>query len=587
MHAIVAIAARLSFRRTRESKLASQVTRNMASASAAMFDTIIIGAGMAGLACASKLLDDSTYGDSPGPHIKRKTLAVLEARDRIGGRIASIHVNGARLDTGANWIHGVGSKGGPLGVNPLVEILPHKKFRELGSNVSFRASRNAGGSVGSICTREDEGDEDWVHVDNAVKMQHERHDLVIPAKYSAIMHHALWALIGSLHERAATTKADEAKSISLLQAIVDDEGFRKAFDSIPLEYHETLQALPQFIENMEAGPLAATIENRKAGLGLLEFAIEDFDGEQVFLRDGYTAVVEEVGKKIVEQGHLKLGIEIEQIDWAGELVRVRTTDGTTYDAKRVICTLPLGVLQHHLSNVQSPALFQPALPRDKVEAVQSLGFGTLDKIFLVYNEAWWTTASWQDVLKRGMTEQAFPEDLDKNVDNAEGRKVEEPDILGGPTEELPGLAIDSDGKILAGPRFLSLINLHALTGFPVLSCFVSCANALRIEAMSDSEAGSIVHRSLAKWLGREPPVADAIHVTRWAKDAYSRGSYSHMITGLSETRHRQVCGRPVVGPKGVVVRFAGEHTSHNHFATVHGALLSGWREAAAILAEEG
>ena len=44
-------------------------------------------------------------------------------------------------------------------------------------------------------------------------------------------------------------------------------------------------------------------------------------------------------------------------------------------------------------------------------------------------------------------------------------------------------------------------------------------------------------------------------------------------------------GRPLGSEKGATLRFAGEHTSENHFATVHGALLSGWREADNILEE--
>lgn len=74
-----------------------------------------------------------------------------------------------------------------------------------------------------------------------------------------------------------------------------------------------------------------------------------------------------------------------------------------------------------------------------------------------------------------------------------------------------------------------------------------------------------------------------MHVTRWAQDEFSRGSYSHMITGLSETRHRENFQIPVVSDSGSRMRFVGEHTSRNHFATVHGALLSGWREADDIL----
>jgi len=95
-----------------------------------------------------------------------------------------------------------------------------------------------------------------------------------------------------------------------------------------------------------------------------------------------------------------------------------------------------------------------------------------------------------------------------------------------------------------------------------------------------------IHRSLTQWFGREPPLPEAVHVTRWAQDEYSRGSYTHMITGLSKNSHREAFQKPLVNTQGAELRFAGEHTSLNHFATVHGGLISGWREADAILKSE-
>ena len=61
-------------------------------------DVVVIGAGMAGLAAARDL------------QAKGLTVVLLEARDRVGGRICSqrITVNSAvcAIDLGAQWIHG-------------------------------------------------------------------------------------------------------------------------------------------------------------------------------------------------------------------------------------------------------------------------------------------------------------------------------------------------------------------------------------------------------------------------------------------------------------------------------------------------
>lgn len=83
-------------------------------------------------------------------------------------------------------------------------------------------------------------------------------------------------------------------------------------------------------------------------------------------------------------------------------------------------------------------------------------------------------------------------------------------------------------------------------------------------------------------------------VTRWKSDEWSRGSYSFVAAGSSGNDYdlmaSPVAPQPVAGmapgnpvpPNPPRVFFAGEHTIRNYPATVHGALLSGLREAGRI-----
>ena len=66
-------------------------------------DVAIVGAGAAGIAAARRCL---TRG---------LTVAVLEARDRVGGRAVTVSLKGHAVDLGAHWLHA-----GPI--NPLVRL---------------------------------------------------------------------------------------------------------------------------------------------------------------------------------------------------------------------------------------------------------------------------------------------------------------------------------------------------------------------------------------------------------------------------------------------------------------------------------
>lgn len=64
---------------------------------------IVIGAGISGLAAARKLAD------------KGFTVTILEAQDRVGGRLRSNHSLGVAFDEGASWIHGIDG-------NPITDL---------------------------------------------------------------------------------------------------------------------------------------------------------------------------------------------------------------------------------------------------------------------------------------------------------------------------------------------------------------------------------------------------------------------------------------------------------------------------------
>lgn len=68
------------------------------------------------------------------------------------------------------------------------------------------------------------------------------------------------------------------------------------------------------------------------------------------------------------------------------VTKVECGDGSSYSGDHVICTIPLGVLkEHHLS------MFEPLLPLSKFNNIDGLMFGTVDKIFLEFDEPFWSS----------------------------------------------------------------------------------------------------------------------------------------------------------------------------------------------------
>src|SRR3954452_6306974 len=78
------------------------------------FDTIVVGAGVAGLT-AARLLTGAG-----------RTVVVLEARDRIGGRVHTDRRHGLITDLGASWIHGV--NGSPVAAAAAAFGIPTMEF---------------------------------------------------------------------------------------------------------------------------------------------------------------------------------------------------------------------------------------------------------------------------------------------------------------------------------------------------------------------------------------------------------------------------------------------------------------------------
>jgi monoamine oxidase len=228
-------------------------------------------------------------------------------------------------------------------------------------------------------------------------------------------------------------------------------------------------------------------------------------------------------------------------------VRVETGDGRIFVAETCILTAPLGVLQ------SGDIAFHPQLPFWKTAAVNKIGFGLLNKVVLRFKEPFWAWSS------SGFS----------SSDDDEGHEREEE------IADYIGRVSPSRGEFYL---FLSLLRC---VGAPVLVALTAGSFAESMEILSDAEVVSKTMDALRGMFPRVIPTAPLSYlVTRWRADPLSRGSYSYAKVGTTP-RDFEMLARPV----GSTLLFAGEATSTQHPATVHGAYMSGIREAKRVIEE--
>lgn len=218
-----------------------------------------------------------------------------------------------------------------------------------------------------------------------------------------------------------------------------------------------------------------------------------------------------------------------------------TASGARFTASYAVSTLPLGVMQRH-----SAHLFDPPLPPRKTQSLAKVGMGLLDKVILVYDQAWWT------------------------------RDAQTAHTI------IPASA-SPDDTLLPGSKPSAMFFL-AHTSKPELCLFIGGSRGRVLETLSDDAASRWAHDLAASSLpaaGQRATPPIKTHVTRWAADPFSLGSYAYLpaSTGASPLDMIEL-SRSIWDDR---LGFAGEATEHDLFASAHGAYVSGEREARRIL----
>lgn len=267
----------------------------------------------------------------------------------------------------------------------------------------------------------------------------------------------------------------------------------------------------------------------------------EFTGNHLVIHDGFSSMVDAmvvglpiqyntacVGVKYSDNG---VEVSTREVNHQNNSWLTGTTN--TMKADAVLMTIPLGVLK------KEKVKFDPQLPEWKTSAIKRMGFGNLNKVVLCFSKVFWD-----------------------------------------PSIHLFGHV--SNSTISRGELFL----FWSVFKSPVLIALIAGEAATVIETVPDE---AIVGRAMtilrAIFGFQTVPQPNKYRVTRWRGDPWALGSYSYVAAGSSGNDYDDLA-RPVAPPQAVKgepkVFFAGEHTIRNYPATVHGALLSGLREAGRI-----
>ncbi|KAG7819210.1 hypothetical protein KL909_004798 [Ogataea angusta] len=430
---------------------------------------IIVGGGVAGLKAASDL------------HSQGIEFVLLEARDRLGGRILTDRTGLTAYDLGASWAH---------------DTLTNELFDEMVAD----------------------GDYDLYYDDMKPYMvgEHFSNDDFQRLKIEQVANEI--------------TKFVELREFSSLD--IEDHSLQDVVEEYISKQRQLLTSeqadyAPQFIRHLELWH----------GIGWEEmsskFSLVDNVGRNCLIRSGYDQLIQKMVDKLPKEC-LKIKQVVARVEKSTTIV-VHTADGNIYKGDYLICTIPQSLLQ--LAAPSTGAIeWVPPLPDRITGPLRNMGFGKLGKVVLEFESPFWSHLQYDRFLG-----------------------------ISSPTAKM---------GVWSHP--VLILNMFYISKVPSLVCFIQGKITDHLER--NSHLTWEYFKPLLHKLGPVSSAPTKVITTSWTVDPFARGSYA-------------AC-RPGDDPTDVIinlerglgnVRFAGEHTILDGAGAVHGAWMSGKREAKYIL----
>lgn len=141
--------------------------------------------------------------------------------------------------------------------------------------------------------------------------------------------------------------------------------------------------------------------------------LDDDDTLEYRPKGGYSALIKAMLEK--SKGKLHLGERVVKIDYTGKYVQITTDKRRAYYAKRVISSLPLGVLKANIVK------FVPPLSDKYSKLIEKIGIGNLNKLYVSFTQRFWGNyGGWINFVTKDTENNKYPVAV---VNSAEDKNI--------------------------------------------------------------------------------------------------------------------------------------------------------------------